>query len=63
MDASRIAIVALLPLGFFAVGAALAEEAEEGTIPVPPPLDAAVAAAVGLRLVVAPGLLLLMPCR
>ena len=38
----------VLPLGFFAVGAALAEEAEEGTIPVPPPLDAAVAAAVGL---------------
>ncbi len=60
VDASRIAIVALLPLGFFAVGVALAEEAEEGTIPVPPPLDAAVAAAVGLRLVVAPGLLLLL---
>ena len=60
VDASRIAIVALLPLGFFAVGAALAEEAEEGTIPVPPPLDAAVAAAVGLRLVVAPALLLLI---
>ena len=46
VDASRIAIVALLPLGFFAVGAALAEEADEGTSPVPPPLDAAVAAAV-----------------
>ena len=60
VDASRIAIVALLPLGFFAVGAALAEEAEEGTIPVPPPLDAAVAAAVALRLVVAPALLLLI---
>ena len=60
VDASRIAIVALLPLGFFAVGAALAEEAEEGTIPFPPPLDAAVAAAVGLRLVVAPGVLLLI---
>ena len=60
VDASRIAIVALLPLGFFAVGAALAEEAEEGTSPVPPPLDAAVAAAVALRLVVAPALLLLI---
>jgi predicted permease len=60
VDASRIVIVALLPLGFFAVGAALAEEAEEGAIPFPPPLDAAVAAAVGLRLVVAPGLLLLL---
>jgi malate permease and related proteins len=60
VDASRIAIVTLLPLGFFAVGAALAEEAEEGTSPIPPPLDAAVAAAVALRLVVAPALLLLI---
>ena len=60
VDASRIAIVVLLPLGFFAVGAALAEEAEEGVIPVPPPLDAAVTAAVALRLVVAPGLLFLI---
>jgi predicted permease len=60
VDASRIVIVALLPLGFFAVGAALAEEAEEGVIPVPPPLDAAVAAAVGLRLAIAPGLLFLI---
>ena len=60
MDASRIAIVAVLPLGFFAVGAALAEQADEGSMPVPPPLDAAVAATVGLRLAVAPGLLLLL---
>jgi len=60
VDASRVAIVALLPLGFFAVGAALAEEAEEGTTPIPPPLDAPVAAAVLLRLVVAPSLLYLL---
>jgi predicted permease len=60
VDASRIVIVGLLPLGFFAVGAALAEEANEGVIPVPPPLDGAVATAVGLRLVVAPGLLFLI---
>ena len=46
VDASRIAIVAVLPLGFFAVGAALAEEAEDGALPVPPPLDAPVAATV-----------------
>jgi predicted permease len=60
VDASRIAIVSVLPLGFFAVGAALAEEAEEGTMPVPPPFDAAVAATVALRLAVAPALLLLL---
>lgn len=57
VDASRIAVVAILPLGFFAVGAALAEETEEGAMPVPPPLDAPVATAVAIRLVVAPCLL------
>jgi malate permease and related proteins len=60
VDASRIAIVAILPLGFFAVGTALAEEAEEGAVPVPPPLDAPVAAAVAVRLTVAPSLLFLL---
>ena len=60
VDASRIAIVAILPLGFFAVGAALAEEAEEGALPIPPPLDAPVAATVAIRLIVAPGLLYLI---
>ncbi len=49
--------MAVLPLGFFAVGAALAEEAEEGALPFPPPLDAPVAAAVAIKLVVAPALL------
>ena len=32
VDASRVAVIALLPIGFFAVGAILAEEAEEGTL-------------------------------
>jgi malate permease and related proteins len=58
VDASRVAIVALLPLGFFAVGAALAEQADEHELPIPPPLDAPVAAAVALKLVVGPALLL-----
>jgi predicted permease len=58
VDISRIAIVAILPLGFFAVGAALAEEADEHALPVPPPVDAPVATAVLLKLVVAPALLL-----
>jgi predicted permease len=60
VDASRITLVAILPLGFFAVGAALAEEAEEGVVPIPPPLDAPVGAAVAIRLVVAPALLYLL---
>jgi predicted permease len=57
VDASRIAIVAILPVGFFAVGAALAEEADEGKIGFPPRFDAPVATAVAVRLVVAPALL------
>jgi malate permease and related proteins len=60
VNASRIAIVAILPLGFFAVGTALAEEAAEGTLPVPPPLDPPVALTVLARLVIAPGLLYLL---
>jgi predicted permease len=60
VDAARIAIVAILPLGFFAVGVALAEEAEEGALALSPRLDAPVAATVGLRLVVAPAILFLI---
>jgi predicted permease len=59
VDISRVMVVAILPLGFFAVGAALAEEAEEGELRVPPPLTAPVATVVAARLVVAPGLLFL----
>jgi malate permease and related proteins len=58
VDASRILIVAIMPLGFFAVGAALAEESDEHGLPLLPPLDAPVTAAVVLKLVVVPALLL-----
>jgi hypothetical protein len=58
VDASRVVIIAILPLGFFAVGVALAESAETGRAKFPPPLDAPVAAAVALRLVGGPLLLL-----
>ena len=60
VDVSRAIIVAILPLGFFAVGAALAEEADEGRIGFPPPIDATVAGVVALRLVAAPALLWLI---
>lgn len=60
VDASRIAIVAVLPLGFFAVGTALAAEADEGTTALPPPADHAVWLAVAIRLCVAPALLYLL---
>jgi predicted permease len=37
VDASQVLAVAILPLGFFAVGATLAEGAEHGELPLPPP--------------------------
>jgi malate permease and related proteins len=60
VDASRVAIVAILPLGFFAVGTALTEESAEGASPVPPAFDSPVALAVATRLIVAPALLYLL---
>ena len=58
VDLSQALLVAILPLGFFAVGATLAENAERGDLPLPPPLTRPVALSVGCRLIVAPGLLL-----
>ena len=58
VDASRVVIIAILPLGFFAVGVALAQGAEEGRFAFPPPFDRGVATAVVLRLAGGPLLLL-----
>jgi predicted permease len=53
VDASRVLVFALLPLGFWAVGVTLAEEPR-----FPPPMTRRLALALGLRLVVAPALLI-----
>ncbi|MEX0972898.1 MAG: AEC family transporter [Solirubrobacterales bacterium] len=60
VDISQALIVAILPLGFFAVGATLAENAERGRLPMPPPLTRPVAVALLCRLAVTPALLLLL---
>ena len=60
VDASQVLAVAILPLGFFAVGATLAEGAEQGELPLPPPVTAPVAVATIGRLVLAPALLMLL---
>jgi malate permease and related proteins len=60
VDASRVAVIALLPIGFFAVGAILAEEAEGGYLTLGNPLRPPVSVAILLRVVVAPALLFLM---
>jgi predicted permease len=60
VDISRGVVVALLPIGFFAVGAVLAEEVEEKAVKLGSPFDPPVGAAILLRLAIAPGLLFLL---
>jgi predicted permease len=60
VDISRGFVVALLPIGFFAVGAVLAEEVEEQRVELGSPWDPPVGASILLRLVIAPGLLLVL---
>jgi hypothetical protein len=54
---SQIAVICILPIGFFAVGATLAEDAEKGTLPIPQPLTRPVLLALTGRLLIAPALL------
>jgi predicted permease len=58
VDISHVMAVALAPLGFFALGAILAGEAEEGVLAFSPPMSAPVGAAVVLKVLVTPLLLL-----
>jgi malate permease and related proteins len=60
VDISRGFVIALLPIGFFAVGAVLAEEVEERRVELGSPLDPPIGAAILLRLLIAPGMLLLL---
>jgi hypothetical protein len=60
VNASQVLAVAVLPVGFFAVGATLAEGAEHGELPIPPPINPPVALAVISRIALAPALLMLL---
>lgn len=60
VDISRGMVIALLPIGFFAVGAVLAEEVEGRTLELGSPFSPPIGAAILLRLAIAPGLLLLL---
>jgi predicted permease len=57
VELAHLVVFAMLPLGFFAVGVTLATEADEGQIRFPPPFTRAIAAALVLRLAIAPLLL------
>jgi malate permease and related proteins len=50
VDISRIVVIAILPIGFFAVGVTLAAEADADRVRFPPPLTAPVGVAVALKL-------------
>lgn len=60
VDASQALIVAILPIGFFAVGATLAEGAEHGDLPLPLPLTRPVLLVLVARLAMVPALLMLL---
>src|SRR5262245_22849388 len=58
VDASRILVLCVPVLGFFAIGVTLAEEAEEGAMKFPPPLTPQIGVAILLRGILAPAILL-----
>jgi predicted permease len=60
VDASRILVLLILPLGFFAVGIVVRHESEEDGLSFPPKLTGPIATTVILRLSIVPGFLLLM---
>jgi predicted permease len=60
VNASQVLAVAVLPVGFFAVGATLAEGAEHGELPLPPPINRPVALAVLTRIALGPVVLMLL---
>jgi len=58
VDASHVLVLAIAPLGFFALGVTMTGESEEGELDLPPKVTAPVATALALRLIVAPALML-----
>lgn len=58
VDASRILVFTILPIGFFAVGVTLAREAEAGAARFPPPLNPPVLIGILLKLALVPAVLI-----
>lgn len=55
-DIASYGALALLPVGFFALGVHLRQEADDGTVGFPPPLTRPVLVVLGARVVLAPAL-------
>jgi predicted permease len=53
-----VLVVAILPVGFFAVGAALAQESDEGEVRLPPPITKATLGVIFTKVLLLPALLL-----
>lgn len=53
-DLAQYAAIGLLPVGFFALGVHLRQEADDGTLRFPPPLTRPVVLVLGLRVLAAP---------
>jgi predicted permease len=60
VDATRVLVLSVPVLGFFAIGVTLAEEADDGALVFPPPLTPGIGVSILLRGVVAPGLLFVL---
>lgn len=60
VDISRVLVMLILPVGFFAVGAVLAEEERTGAIRLPPRIHKQVGGIIVLRLIVSPALLFVL---
>lgn len=58
VDVAKLIVVALLPVGFFVLGINLAAEAQDGELRFPPPFTRPLVAVLGLRLLLAPALVL-----
>lgn len=57
VDIAEVAVIGLLPVGFFVLGVTLAAETGGGSVSFPPQLSGPVAAVVVLRMAVAPALM------
>lgn len=60
VDISRVIVVLILPVGFFAVGTALAHDSDEGAVRLPPPISATTVAVTFTKLLLLPALLYLL---
>ena len=60
VDISRVLVVLILPVGFFAVGAVLAEEERAGAIKLPPRIHRQIGGIIGIRLILSPALLFVL---